>query len=148
MPLRYAVPGNKGTAVVAVIVAARCDAVVLGRGMVYDYNVGTVTAPADNIFEQLIMRVTDAGTGAAVTPSPLDVADTASIFDATDTFTIDPTTTAELLRIPLNHRASYRWVAAPGGELVWPATANNGIGGVLGGTTATDFSATMHVVGF
>ena len=64
------------------------------------------------------------------------------------TYTIDPTTTAEMLRVPLNHRASYRWVAAPGGELVWPATANNGIAGVLGGTTATDFSATMHVVGF
>ncbi len=148
MPLRFAVPGNKGAASVTAIVSARCDAVVLGRGMVYDYNVGTVTAPADNVVQQLLQRATDAGTGAAVTPGPLDAADTASIFDATDTFTIDPTLTAELLRIPLNHRASYRWVAAPGGELIWPATASNGIAGAIDPASTTDFSATMHVVGF
>lgn len=148
MPHRFAVPGNKSTASVRAIVAARCDGTTLGRGAVYDYMVGTVTTPADNVFEQELARVSTAGTASAVTPSPLDVADTAAIFDASDTYTVDPTIGVLLMRLPLNHRASYRWVAAPGGELVWPATANNGIAGVLASASATDFSATIHVQSF
>jgi hypothetical protein len=145
---RFAVPGNKGAASVQGIVGARADAIVLGRGRVYDYMVASVTTPADNVFDHQLMRTSTAGTGAAVTPSPLDVADTASIFDATDTYTIDPTIGVELLRVPLNHRATYRWVAAPGGELIWPATASNGILGGLAAASTTDFSATLMVDGF
>ncbi len=42
---------------------------------------------------------------------------------------MEPTYTGiALLSIPLNQRATFRWVANPGSELVIPATANNGFG--------------------
>jgi hypothetical protein len=64
-----------------------------------------------------------------VTPEPLDQADAAAVSVAGSNFTVNPTLTANLLplSIPLNQRASFRWVAAPGSEIVIPATANNGI---------------------
>lgn len=142
---RYAVPGNKGTASVRTIVAARADATTITRGKVYDYMVGSITTPADNAFDHQLYRVSTAGTGAAVTPNPLDPADVASLADAIDTVTVDPTIGVILMRVPLNQRATYRWVAAPGGELVWPGTASNGIGGGLASASTTDFSATLHI---
>ena len=145
--MRYAVPGNKGTASVRSIVNARADGTTAQRGKVYDYMVGAITTPADNVFDHELYRTSTAGTGAAVTPSPLDPAEAASLFDASDTYTADPTIGVILMRVPLNHRATYRWVAAPGGELVWPATANNGITGGLAAASTTDFSATLHVDG-
>jgi hypothetical protein len=46
-----------------------------------------------------------------------------------ENLTVDPTLTANaiLLSLPLNQRASFRWVPAPGSELVTPATASNGL---------------------
>ena len=51
-------------------------------------------------------------------------------YDAGENHTIEPTYTAAaiVLMIPLNQRATFRWVAAPGSELVAPATAANGFG--------------------
>ena len=45
-------------------------------------------------------------------------------------FAIAPTYTANtiLWSAGVNQRATYRWVAAPGSELLIPATASNGIG--------------------
>lgn len=143
--MKYRVPGNKGTTSVRSIVNARADGTTAFRGKVNDYMVGSITTPADNVFDHELIRSTTAGTGAAVTPSPNDPADAASVFDASDTYTVDPTFGVLLMRLPVNMRATYRWVAAPGDELVWPATTNNGITGVVQSATTTDFSATMQV---
>lgn len=142
---RYAAPGNKGTASVRSIVNFRADSSAPSRGRVYDYLVGPVTAPnaTDVNFDHELYRTSTAGTAAAVTPSPLDAADAASVNAASDTYTSDPTIGVVLARFPLNQRATWRWVAAPGGELIWPATASNGITGGLSAATATDFSATL-----
>ncbi len=145
---RFHCSANKGTASVRTIVQARSDASTLGRGRVYDYMVGSITTPADSAFDHELFRTSTAGTKSDITPSPLDVADTAAIFDASDTYTVDGTIGVLLMRVPLNQRATYRWVAAPGGELVWPATASNGIGGGLAAATTTDFSATLAVDSF
>jgi len=142
---KYAVAGNKGTASVRTIINARADASAASRGKVYDYMVGSITTPADSTFDHELYRTSTAGTGSAVTPSPLDPADAASVNDASDTITADPTIGVLLMRVPLNQRATYRWVAAPGGELVWPATASNGISGGLAAASTTDFSATLMV---
>lgn len=142
---KYAVAGNKGTASVKAIINARSDAGAPSRGRLYDYMVGSITTPADNAFDHELIRSTTAGTAAANTPSPLDPADAAAVNDASDTYTVDPTFGVVLMRVPLNQRATYRWVAAPGGELVWPATASNGITGALATASTTDFSATMMV---
>jgi hypothetical protein len=51
-----------------------------------------------------------------------------------------------LMEIPVNSRASYRWVAAPGGELVVPATDVTGLGlrAKSAAYTGTGQQATVH----
>jgi hypothetical protein len=77
-----------------------------------------------------LQRSTTTGTTTAVVAAPLDPDDPAATTTAGQNATADPTYTAatEIIDLPLNQRASYRWVAAPGGEIVVPATANNGLG--------------------
>lgn len=118
----------------------------LRRGKVYDVLVGTNGTPADNYMEWDISAMTVDGTGTAVTPNPLDPADVACLATSKANYTAEPTVTANSSRfyVGVNQRASYRWVAAPGSELLYPATANNGL--VLrsrsGGYTGT---ATGHM---
>lgn len=101
----------------------------LHRGKLYDLLLGTSGTPADNYMTYDVSRQTTLGTGTAVVPAPLDPADTASATIGTVNYTIEPTVTAatNLLNVGVNQRASYRWVAAPGSELVWPATNVNGL---------------------
>ncbi len=77
-------------------------------------------------------RVTTAGTeGSGFTPVPLDSADAVASADCgLAVFGAEPTYTSneELLTFSVNQRATLRWVAAPGSELVVPATAANGLG--------------------
>jgi hypothetical protein len=81
------------------------------------------------------------GTGSAITPNALDPADAAAAGTAKANYTVEPTVTANssVFYVGVNQRASYRWVAAPGSELVYPATANNGLVGRArsGGYTGT-----------
>ena len=80
----------------------------LKRGKVYDVLIGTN------------------GTGTAVTPNALDPA-AAALATAKSNYSVEPTATvnSSLFNVGVNQRASYRWVAAPRSELVFPATANN-----------------------
>lgn len=105
----------------------------LCRGQVYEVNVGADGAP--NATDCQIVydwsRQTTVGTGVTAVASPLNPADVVTRQLATINYTIEPTLTANtsLLTLGLNQRASQRWIAAPGSELVWPATATNGIAG-------------------
>lgn len=100
------------------------------RISLFDLIIGSEATPADNVNLWAIDRVTADGSmagGSAATPAPLDPADPASLATAlTGTITTNPTIGARLAAIPCNQRATFRWVAAPGGELVAPATDNNG----------------------
>lgn len=91
---------------------------------------GNDDTPADQNFKYVIDRVTALGayTGSsAVTPNPLDSADAAAVFDAGDTaISTNPTIGARLIVIALNSRATAIWQAAPGSELISPATDNTG----------------------
>ena len=112
------------------------------RCTVYEMWFGNIGAPADQVTVYTVGRITADGTGSAVTPSPLDAADRASQCTCLENHTSEPTYTSggELLELPLNHRATFRWVAAPGGELVTPATDNNGIGmKAIHASATTDF---------
>lgn len=106
------------------------DATRPKRMKLYEFNVGSEATPADNPFLWVFQRCTTAGTSTAVVPQPLDPADAATEQDAGENYTIEPTYTAVafMMQLPLNQRATFRWVAAPGGEFVTPATASNGIG--------------------
>jgi hypothetical protein len=107
------------------------------RPKVYDLIVSSVATPADNAGEYLLQRTTTVGTSTSVTPQLLDPGDPAALATAGVNHSAEPTYTANaiMLRIATNQRATFRWVAAPMGEIVLPAAANglgilaNAIGG-------------------
>jgi|SRR3990167_1580782 len=118
------------------------------RGKIYDLLVGTNGTPADNYMEWIVSRVTVPSTGTVVTSLPLDAADAAILAKIVANSTTEGTVTAgsDLFYVGVNQRASYRWVAAPGSELVWPATSCAGFvlrarsGGYTGTATGTVYA--------
>lgn len=122
------------------------DATTPRRAKIYDLMFGSEATPADNAFLWQVQRCTTAGTSTAVTPAPLDPADAVALDDTGSNHTVDPTLTAGafLMTVPLNQRATFRWVAAPGGEIVIPATANNGVALRTPTASAVAISATME----
>lgn len=98
------------------------------RTKVYDVLIGTNGTPSDNAMEWDISRVTAGSTATTVTAMPLDQADAAAINVSTANSSTHGTITAlsNVFYVGVNTRASYRWVAAPGGELVSPATSSAG----------------------
>ncbi len=109
----------------------------------YDFVLSSIGTPADTQFDWILQRTTAHGTrGATVIPKPLDDVDIASAgADAGEgTYTIAVTNTAaeELYEIGLNLRATFRWVAAPDGEIVMPAADNEGLVWICNHASATD----------
>ena len=101
------------------------------RGRLYELLFSQGATPADNVIQWLVRRLTALGTeGAAVVPEQLDSDAPAAILDAGEDHSVEPTYTAatELLDFDLNQRATFRFVAAPGGEFLLPAVTNAGIG--------------------
>lgn len=95
------------------------------RFKIYDFVIGSDASPADNAFLWEIAKRTAAATsGSTVTAVALDTSDTVAF---TGTVNTNPTTngagSGTVLGIPLNQRATFRWVAAPGSEIVSPATS-------------------------
>jgi hypothetical protein len=142
---KYAITGTQSTVSGSYksILSIAATSGSLRRGKVYDLLIGTNGTPADNYLQWDISRMTAAGTATSVTPQALDPADVAALGTANNNYTAEPTITASssLLNVGVNQRASYRWVAAPGSELVFPATAANGLalrtlsGGYTGSAT-------------
>lgn len=116
--------------------ATKTGVTVIGatvRPRIFDATFGCNATPGDQSAQHAITRFTAAGTtaGSAPTPTPLDPADTACVSTAGWTHSAEPTYTSNLLLIDLNQRATFRYVASPGCELVAPATAANGLGARL-----------------
>lgn len=130
MARRYVVVGpsasGTGPKTAATIIAASTVRIKL-----YDIAVGSSTTPADQTFQFTVGRFTAVGTAASnPTPLPLDPNEAAALSTVGITHSAEPTYTAggSLLDLSINQRASFRWVAAPGSELMAPASANNGLG--------------------
>lgn len=138
-------------------VAASTGAIVtypaLRRGKVYDILVGTNGTPADNELEFAIQRATISATGisgSAVVGNlssgssgmALDPADATCggyfFVNSSNEGNVSLIATPTPWYISLNQRASFRWVAAPGSEILYPAassaTGTNGL--VLQGRSA------------
>jgi len=100
------------------------------RNWVYELTFGNVGTPADQVSIIVVQRVTAPGSATAVTPTLMDLADRAAQAVAGENHTSEPTYTSntEVMEVPLNHRATFRWVAPPNGEIVCPATSGDGIG--------------------
>ena len=131
----------------------------LRRGKIYDLLVGTNGTPADNAMEWAVHRVTDTsqvyvGNVSSVSSFfALDLADAGFSAHAGVNSTNPSSTVYAFVGAPIpwyvgvNQRASYRWVAAPGSEIIYPAvssaTGGNGLllsvrsGGYTGTATAT-----------
>lgn len=101
------------------------------RGRIYDIMVGSVATPADQAADFLVSRTTAVGTeGSGLVPHNIGGGPAGAYDSGLGVFGGEPTYTAasQLLAFQLNQRATFRWVAAPGGELVLAATQNNGAG--------------------
>lgn len=100
------------------------------RGKVYDILVGTNNTPGDTFVEWDLSRCTASSTSTFVTTTSLglDTADAGAnalvVVNSSQHSTIS---VPNVWYIGMNQRASYRWVAAPGSEIVWPTTASNGV---------------------
>ena len=127
MPNKYSTRGTMALiaadTVLSVISATTC------RPCVYDIVLSSSSTPNDYSAHFHLQRFSADGTGTAVTPQPLDFNDRAAVATSKHTYTAEPTLTANeiLLEIAHNQRASVRWVANPGSELVIPALAGDGI---------------------
>ena len=144
----YAVEMNRTASTTASLGSIVADATRPRRGRWYDITHGSEASPADNAFRYIVQRCTAAGTSTAVTPQALDPADAATESDAGENHTAEPTYTANaiLLAVGLNQRATYRWVATPGRELVYPATASNGLGIQTPSAGTVAITTTVHYV--
>lgn len=144
----YVAEMNRTASTTLSVGLVNADATRPRRGKFYDLVFGSEATPADNAFKWMLQRFTAAGTSTSVTPSPLDPADAATESDAGENSTIEPTYTAGLilLSVGLNQRATFRWVASPGGELTYPATASNGIGIQTPTSSAVAVTATVMYV--
>jgi len=116
---------------------------VASRMKLYDILIGSAATPADAFLQFDISRQTaSSANGTTQTPgvNALDPSDSASLKQITTNYTTGAsaiTSSSQLWNIPINQRASYRWVAAPGSELVGPATASAGLAlRVLGAAAA------------
>jgi hypothetical protein len=106
-------------------IALTAASATLTSAAINDIEFGTAGTPSDNYMEYDVSRQTAAGSGGTTaTPNPMDLAKRASGTVAYCCATGEGTVTANtsVLYIPVNQRASYRWVAVPGAELVIPAT--------------------------
>lgn len=99
------------------------------RPRLYEFDLGSSGAPANQASRFTISRVSTTGTvGSSVTASPIDPGDPASVTTAgLGTFSVAPTAGVVLMQFGLNQQATFRWLANPGGELIMPATAANGL---------------------
>lgn len=126
---RYGAPTTKGTTSTTVGVSSiEAPGASMRRVSIYELIFGSEATPADNVFKARLTRSTTASTGTAVTPAPLDLADAAAVTLVKENLTAEGTTAGvELMEVPLNQRATFRWVAREGSELKIPATAAAGI---------------------
>lgn len=122
----------------------------VSRGRIYDVMTGGAGTPGDNSADFYIGRTTAVGTeGSGLVPNNLDPGGPAGDCDSgLGVFGGEPTYTAakQLLGFQLNHRATFRWVAYPGGELVMSATDDNGAG--IKSVTSTSTQAYGHTIFF
>lgn len=146
MARRYVIDGQDTNTAATTIMEMRSATTI--RPKVYDLVVGSDATPADNAAEYNLQRTTTVGSGGtALTPQALDPGDPASLAAGREADSVEPAYTANaiMLQWAQNQRATFRWVAAPGGEIVLPAAANGlGLLSVTVAGSAVNTNATMH----
>lgn len=138
---RYGVEGEETAGSANAVLQITGDTTV--RGKIYDIQVSADGTMEDDTVLWDIKRFTVAPTDTTVTPRPLDPASPAAIIsdcgeNGGTTGTI--TTNSELIRLAVHVRATYRWVAVPGGELVIIASTN----GIVALATASSYAGLVQ----
>jgi len=148
---RYAVTGNLGGGVMTssykTLILETSTAAI--KPYIYDFTFGTAGTPSDSVVQITCTRfsATAATLGTAATPVALDSTDPSSTLTAINQLTSEEAAGLVLFQVGLNVRATYRWVAAPGGELVMAAsTTTNGSIGIRAQSPAyvLDANATLY----
>lgn len=129
MPGRYSIDGQDTNTAATSIISLGQSGSPTKRGSVYYVQLGS-DATADAAFEGVLQRCTALGTSTAVTPQLLDSADAAAGLAAGEAHTVEPTYTSNAIVLSLSghQRATVQWYAPPGGEIIIPSTASNGVG--------------------
>jgi len=144
----YAVRLQRTASLSASVGAISAPGSGMRRFKILDFDVGYEGTAADVAARLDLQRSSAAGTSTAVTPQPKDLADAAAVTVAGQNHTIEPTYTANafMRSIAFNQRSYVRWVAAPGDEIVIPATANAGLGFAtpVGPTVAITVNASVQ----
>ena len=131
---RYAAVGLVTVATGPADTMLALNGVVTNRGRIFDLGFGSSATPADNVVLWRVARSTTAvAVGAAVVETPLtgeggQGGAPASQLIAISNVTTEPGYSEIMIDIGVNQRASWRWVAAPEGELLTPAEATSAIG--------------------
>jgi hypothetical protein len=101
------------------------------RAWIYEFEVGFSATPDDLAGLFSVRRGTGTGgSGTSLTVRRLDPADAArNMLARGGTFSgLTKTANSSMLNFALNQRASFRWIAKPGGEFVVPSAINNWVG--------------------
>lgn len=111
----------------------------LRRGKIYDILIGTPSTPGDTALQFDCSRMTAMGSSGSIYAGALSSVSSGISLDPADGLIAayavvnscaetNYTFTNSLWNVGVNQRASYRWVAAPGSELVYPAVSSAGLG--------------------
>lgn len=136
MARNYSLNGTNATAGTTTLkTVIQLHGSTLARTRVFDLTLGSIASPNDYVTEWALSRYTAAGTVTPQTPYPTDPADpaAAAVGGASATgvnASAEPTgvgLTTSVLVIPLNLRATFRYVASPGAEFVNTLASANGL---------------------
>lgn len=125
---RYAAKGDQNAAASPGASVLAIEGAATTRGRIYEFVLSSQATPADVAIEWLVRRISTLGTRTAVTPSLLDPASPAALLAAGSNHTVEPTfvSSSSIFDQGINLRATFRWVAYPGGELIVPVTSSAG----------------------
>jgi hypothetical protein len=126
----YVANSNKTNTVSTTVPMFNLVGAATRRLKVYEIIVASDATPGDEASKFSLMRTTARGTqSTTVAPNALDPEAPASIATLDTTWSVDPTITAlsQLLQFAVNQRATFRWVAVPGSEIIVPAVAGAGL---------------------
>jgi hypothetical protein len=110
----------------------------------YDILLSSSATPASHVAQWQIKRFTAAGTSTNQIPVDLGSQDLTATGIGGSTHTVEPTYTANkiLLQLSVNQQATFRWVAAPDGEIIIPSATAKGVG-LFVNSTDSAFAADM-----
>lgn len=120
-----------------------------GRLHLYDYISGNVATPGDQAALFQVQRsAAPASNSISVAGFALDFSEVSTSNNVVTSYITLPALTAStfLLTVAQNQRATFRWVAAPDGELMIPATANSGLANmpITSTTAVASWAFTLH----